>query len=427
LTAKAVRTLENTQLSILILTGNMPNQDNKRVKFSALENLKKFAALIFDTDGSEESLGNAVMEAVRSLNANAAALYKIDNDDWVLLAEYGHSQEHFNLDKSVDFHPPHPFVLSAGSQKPKWINANKLPTSTKTETASTAVTGILPCCFNKKTSGLITLVFNDQTIVKSSIKTAANLLSTFTAQALEQLHKMQVLKNQAGFAVQLLAMASHDLRNPLNTIRLGTELLELESEAEGVTLKALPIIDRAIDQAVSIIDTLNDFTRTQIIGEIPIHRRFTSIAIILKGVLEDLQIQAPNRHFECDASGNLEGYWDEDRMRQVLFNLIFNAHCYAPLEETIHIGLDGLSDPVYLTVKNFRPVISAEKIQSLFEPMNQADKSSLTAKGLGLGLYIVRHIVTAHQGRVWVTSNEQSGTIFTVELPRNSSANSNKK
>lgn len=349
-------------------------------------------------------------------------MYTIDNDDLVLLTEFGHSQEELANHSRISLRHPNPFGLSIGSHKASWLNVGSLHTN-NFDIASNGIMGILPCYLDNKTLGVLKLVFADRKNLNASTKTAANVLSTLTTQALENIRKMQSLQNQVKFAAQLLGMASHDLRNPLNTLRLSTDLLRLECEASGLGSRSFPRMSSAIDQAKAIVETLDDFTRAKLKGAIPIRPKLTSMAKILDTVLVDLKAQAPKRHLEFDSVGTFEGHWDEGRIRQVFYNLLNNANRYAPLEQTISIKLDGRGKHVYVIVKNALPIIPEDRLHTLFEPMVQADKVSLTSKGLGLGLYIVHSIVSAHQGRVWVTSDVEAGTVFTVELPRTATAN----
>jgi K+-sensing histidine kinase KdpD len=406
----------------LVTTGMVRKEavKGKTSPAQAPKNLVDFATALMKADGSEAAVGEAVIAAARSLGAIAAGIYTVDNKDLVLLAEFGYSPEELAKLSRSSLTCPNPFALSVNSHKAAWLKGDNLLKSGQSGRASNGMVGILPCCLDKKMFGVLKLVFADRTIVKAATKSTAKKLSALTAQALKNARKLHALVNQKAYAIQMLGMASHDLRNPLNTLQLSTELVRLECEASNLVCTAIPCMSKAIKQANTIIETLLDFTRAQLNGGIPIYPRATSMDRILNDVLEELKLQAPKRQVKLSAVGHFEGQWDVERMRQVLNNLIGNAHRYAPFEETLHVLLDGHGENVYVTISNAHPVIPLATLASLFEPMVQADKPSPTSKGLGLGLYIARQLVTAHQGRVWAASDHESGTVFTIELPRTS-------
>jgi signal transduction histidine kinase len=105
---------------------------------------------------------------------------------------------------------------------------------------------------------------------------------------------------------------------------------------------------------------------------------------------------------------------------QVVFNLVVNAVIHASAKQ-VHLIAEGQGLCVLLRVTNQGAPISAEMQDSIFDPFvstNMASLSALTKTGLGLGLFIVREIVNAHEGEVGLTSTESEGTTFTVQLPR---------
>ena len=119
-------------------------------------------------------------------------------------------------------------------------------------------------------------------------------------------------------------------------------------------------------------------------------------------------------------SGNAQGHWDADRLAQVIGNLLSNAIAYSPKDSTIHVTTDGFSDDaVTLIVQNDSKAIPDEMLPHLFEPMRRTSAELTNAnRSVGLGLYIVKHIVEAHEGQVSVTSSDVEGTAVKVELPR---------
>jgi hypothetical protein len=117
-------------------------------------------------------------------------------------------------------------------------------------------------------------------------------------------------------------------------------------------------------------------------------------------------------------SGNLVGDWDADRLFQVISNLVGNAIQHGA-GTPVALSADGSGDMVTLGVQNGGPPIPSETIPFIFEPLARgASSGENAARSIGLGLFIARAIVVAHQGNITVTSSAQDGTTFRVRLPR---------
>jgi signal transduction histidine kinase len=112
---------------------------------------------------------------------------------------------------------------------------------------------------------------------------------------------------------------------------------------------------------------------------------------------------------------------DPARMEQVLSNLIGNAIMHGSRETPVEVSLDVGETEALLEVRNRGPVIPADQIASLFQPFTQgasAGNDTERPRGLGLGLYIVQEIVSAHDGTISVDSDDDRGTRFCIRLPR---------
>ena len=118
--------------------------------------------------------------------------------------------------------------------------------------------------------------------------------------------------------------------------------------------------------------------------------------------------------------GDLRGTWDPGRLQQVLGNLVVNALRYGASERPVRIVLSGLENEVVFKVENEGKAISPATLAQLFDPLRRGADRSDDEGNLGLGLYICREISLAHRGSILAESTE-SGTVFTVSLPRNES------
>lgn len=218
----------------------------------------------------------------------------------------------------------------------------------------------------------------------------------------------------AEFEQQLVAIVSHDLRNPLNVILLASSVAKT---MDGHTAELARLLDRihaSSERAARMICDILDFTQSRR-GGIPITRRAIDLRDVVTRSLEELA----SSRIELAVTGETTGSWDADRLVQVVANLLSNALRYSPGDSTIHVALAGGAQSVVLTVHNAGAPIPAELKARLFRPMQRGDEPiNRTVRSVGLGLYIAEHIVLAHGGSIGVTSEAHLGTTFRVELPR---------
>jgi signal transduction histidine kinase len=121
-----------------------------------------------------------------------------------------------------------------------------------------------------------------------------------------------------------------------------------------------------------------------------------------------------------EVRGDCQGFWDEERMAQVLSNLVANALQHSPAGTPVSVRLEGLDSLQRVEVHNTGAPIPDSLRARLFEPFHRSVHiSGKPARGgLGLGLYIVAQIIQAHGGSVEVSSTREEGTSFIVLLPR---------
>jgi signal transduction histidine kinase len=169
----------------------------------------------------------------------------------------------------------------------------------------------------------------------------------------------------------------------------------------------------------ALVGDLLDFTRSRLGRGIPIVRADMDIATVCRQTVEEIAALHPERVVNVDATGGLHGQWDRARIIQAFSNVISNAVQHGPDGTPIKVVIHGDADEVALTVQNRGPVIPANELDQIFDPMHriEGDKPVAPRENLGLGLYITERIVTAHGGTIGVESSEDTGTTFTIRLP----------
>ena len=226
------------------------------------------------------------------------------------------------------------------------------------------------------------------------------------------------LRQTAEFRERFLGIVSHDLRNPLNAIRLSVNALLRSDSVVQQHLKTVRRIAHSSERMGRMIADLLDFTRGRLGGGIPINPRPANLRSICRQVLEELEAGNPQRELRLRAKGDFQGAWDPDRLAQLLGNLGKNALDYSPEDSPVDFVLRPEEDSVCVEVHNGGPPIRADMLSRIFEPFRRATDEAHMTSGLGLGLFIVEQIAHAHGGRIEVRSTEAEGTTFSVWLPR---------
>jgi signal transduction histidine kinase/CheY-like chemotaxis protein len=224
---------------------------------------------------------------------------------------------------------------------------------------------------------------------------------------------------------QVLAMVSHDLRNPLNTIVMGvTLLLETPLPQDQVT-RQLAAVRRASDAMNRMIQDLLDVTRVEA-GRLAIDAAPMDVTPVLHEACEMLEPLASERTIElrCLAPERLPTIEaDRDRLLQVLSNLIGNAIKFTGPGGRVTLDGRPVDNGVEIAVEDTGPGIRPEHLTRIFEPFWQLEQAGRL--GAGLGLPIAKAIVEAHGGTMRVDSNPGRGTTFYFTIPASAAARPN--
>ena len=220
-----------------------------------------------------------------------------------------------------------------------------------------------------------------------------------------------------------LAILGHDLRSPLFTMKLaGSYLMRPAIGTEG-TREMGARVARSAASMTAMVNDLLEYARTQLGSGIPLTLLPENMTGICQAALDDAQAGYPDCPFELEAFGDLSGTFDRARLQQLFSNLLNNAAQYRDGTRAVTITALGEADSITVQVCNHGPVIPAQSLQAIFDPLvqlsvNAGEQQGAPSSSLGLGLFIAREITSAHGGTITATSNQESGTVFTVKLPR---------
>ncbi|MEO7327625.1 MAG: HAMP domain-containing sensor histidine kinase, partial [Minicystis sp.] len=239
--------------------------------------------------------------------------------------------------------------------------------------------------------------------------------------ATERKRATEALERDAAFRERFIAILAHDLRTPLQAIQLSGQLLTRRALTEEGVTDVGQRIERTSNRMARMIADLLDFTRSRQGGGMPVELADTDLEPICRSVVQELEVASPNRSIVFEHHGDTRGRWDAGRLQQILSNLVSNAIDYSPALSDVRVTLRGDNNQVTIEVQNDSAPIPEATLRSLFDPFRRGASESTSSKhsrGLGLGLYIVEQIARAHRGQVSARSDAQTGTTFTVTLPR---------
>lgn len=219
---------------------------------------------------------------------------------------------------------------------------------------------------------------------------------------------------------EFLSVASHELRTPLTTIKGYTQLIaqtinDLPAEERSTYLTA---VLGEIDRMMGLISELLDVSRIET-NRLQIDRQTVRWLEFLQRRTSAFRIQNPSRDIRFTSEiPETDMQVDPDRIRQVVDNLLSNAVKYSPEGSDIEVRVRIDGDTMVTEVRDFGIGIPSDELTKLFERFHRArNVSSRYYGGLGLGLYIAKAIIEAHEGSIGVVSEEGRGATFTIRLP----------
>lgn len=215
-----------------------------------------------------------------------------------------------------------------------------------------------------------------------------------------------------------VATASHELRSPLTSIKGFVELLAA-GELSARQREFVDVILLSTNRLVDLVSDLLDVARVEA-GQLEVHRRPISVGEAVHEVAELLRarVAAKRQDLTVELAPALPAALaDAARVRQIVTNLLTNAHLYTPEAGRIAVRVGAHGPWVTITVSDDGPGMSIDEERRLFERFHRGGPAHATP-GTGLGMSIVRSLVELHEGQIAVDSTPGEGTTITVRLPR---------
>jgi sigma-B regulation protein RsbU (phosphoserine phosphatase) len=238
----------------------------------------------------------------------------------------------------------------------------------------------------------------------------------------ESVRERSRAQDRALFAEQMMAIVSHDLRNPLSAIVMSAQVIGMGAELPDQKSKALGRLVNSAQRARRLIDELLDFTMARVGRGLTVTRVPIDLHGLVVRIVDELGPAFPGRGLTFTSVGAGDCEADGDRIAQLVGNLVANAMAYGAVDRPITVTSWLVGNTASITVHNEGMPIPPELLGTIFEPMVRGTPQETTARSVGLGLFIVRAIAEAHGGEVKVTSSAESGTAFEFSFPATLSA-----
>lgn len=220
----------------------------------------------------------------------------------------------------------------------------------------------------------------------------------------------------------LLSVASHELKNPLAAL-LGYAQLVASRATSGAPLSSrdyqgITVIIQQAERLNKMLDALLDLSRLEQ-GQLVLEYSTFDINELAQHMLSEAQPMTDQHTFTIECPDHPLIVWgDELRLEQVVRNLISNAVKYSPFGGQIDIRVEQQDQSICLSVQDLGIGIPVEALPRLFQRFYRAPNvGAYSIRGIGVGLYVIKEIVTLHGGTVEVRSTEAMGSTFTINLP----------
>jgi PAS domain S-box-containing protein/excisionase family DNA binding protein len=220
---------------------------------------------------------------------------------------------------------------------------------------------------------------------------------------------------------EFLSIASHELRNPLATVKGHAQIVLRRFERDGQldaerATEALRAIACQSDKLHRLIDQLLNVSRLET-GKLQLERQKVDVGAVVEQVVSNARARGDDHAISLTAPGSLEVEVDPLRLEQVLTNLLDNAIKYSPEGGSIEVGVSrSMDDALEIAIRDHGPGVPPEKRPLIFERFYQAHGNGHKS-GLGLGLYVSRQIVELHGGEITAEFPSDGGSRFVVGLP----------
>jgi PAS domain S-box-containing protein len=279
---------------------------------------------------------------------------------------------------------------------------------------------IVPLFIKGKTVGGISFVTTEtkRQFTESDLIMAQEIASRASL-ALENAGLYRASQEAVSLRDNFISIASHELKTPVTSVKIFTQVLQQHSEQIGdeEAKKHLTKMDKQLNKLIELIYNLLNISKIQA-GRMEFSQKLFDFDSSIKEIIEVLQDGIPKHKLIIKGQTGKKIYGDEDRIGQVVSNLVSNAIKYSPKAGKVIIHLSSDRNFVKVCIEDFGIGMAKEHLSKIFERFYRVfDTTDKTFPGLGIGLYISAEIIKRHHGKLWVESDSGKGSRFYFVLP----------
>ena len=214
---------------------------------------------------------------------------------------------------------------------------------------------------------------------------------------------------------EFIGVASHELKTPLTSLKGYIQLMEFQDNLSDATKIYVSKATSSINKLQHLIDELLDASKIKA-GKLKFKKQPLNLTDLINLCVENCTYMYPSYNIKKELQDDIIVYGNDERIEQVLMNLINNAVKYSPNKNEIIIGAEKNGDSAIVSVTDFGIGMQHSDKELIFERFYRASNESIMP-GLGMGLYISSEIIKEHNGRINVKSKLNQGSVFSFTLP----------
>jgi two-component system phosphate regulon sensor histidine kinase PhoR len=268
-------------------------------------------------------------------------------------------------------------------------------------------------------------LLDEENFSKPSITTDMEVLTREVERfAQDKKLEIETLNIRENYRKEFMGNISHELKTPLFTVQgYILTLLDGAMKDKKVRKKYLQRASKGVERLIYIIKDLDMITKLEV-GGLVLNKENFNILLMVQNVFDLLEMKAAKKNISCvfdkEYTEEIFVYADRERIEQVLTNLIVNSLKYGKQDGTTEVSIENIArNKVLVRVTDNGEGISKENLPRIFERFYRVDKSgSRKEGGSGLGLSIVKHIVEAHNEKIYVESQLGIGSEFSFTLEK---------
>ncbi len=279
---------------------------------------------------------------------------------------------------------------------------------------------IVPIFLKEKTVGAISFVTTDtDRHYNQADLLMAEELGLRASVALENASLYKGSQEAINTRDEFISVASHELKTPVTSVKMFTQILIKHSEQIGdvKAVEHLSRMNKQINRLTELIYDLLNISKIQA-GKMEFKQAWFDFDKVVNEIIDVLSQSEEKHKLIVEGRTKKKICGDEERIGQVINNLISNAIKYSPQANKVCIKLSSDEENVCVSVQDFGIGMAKQHLEKIFERFYRVyDTTDKTFPGLGIGLYISSEIVKRHGGRFWVKSDPGKGSTFSFSLP----------